>query len=236
MAAARDNAPDTAQDIENNRGARHPGAPRSGRCSRCRKPSETKTCTNCREYNKQKRALYAATGRCIKCSQPVTSLLRECLACSERGVMWKERDRRTQPWKRAVEALSNHGVALGTLEMQRLARRIWAGGVRCSICGLPTSRMRWWRPGSREHWSRMSLDRIVPDERLGGLTNLRLLCRLCNVKRGAGRHSDDFVWGYAKWFWIRWFGDRCTMWLYKTPPSRRQARTSLATRWRINDV
>lgn len=216
---------------------------KAGKCGRCGQSLPAKslyrTCSNCRSYWKTLRLKRAAARRCSKCGTTTseTPLRSKCHRCSQRDIVQHARRRLTEHWRRVVEALADHGHGGSGRGMCKdaalvsLAKKISAGrSLRCAICGIP-------------HWvvsrskilpaRRLSLDRINPEARKGGLRNLRLLCPICNSKRGAGLSPDNTVWRYARWWWTRALGDRTAGLLFKTPPSTRKARSPLSVRWRI---
>lgn len=153
-----------------------------------------------------------------------------CAICGiPHGLMVARRPGRIEHWKRL--SLDRIHPAGGKRVSDRHKRSdSWAWQQQRHKHELPktssNTRASWLLSPIRS-WTDSSTDQPTC---LAALSNLRLLCRLCNTKRGAGVLPDDAVWRWARWFWTRWIGEDAVQWLYKTPPSRRSATTAALTR------
>jgi len=97
---------------------------------------------------------------------------------------------------------------------------------QCVICGLPyrvlVMLLRRRLPSPMHPSVRtLTVDHVHPRSQGGGhtLENVRILCALCNTRRGNNERTDAVVLSWVRRQWYRLFTNRELWWLNKEPGS-----------------
>jgi hypothetical protein len=116
---------------------------------------------------------------------------------------------------------SDHGYTLA--ESRVLAVKLLAETSKCEICGTPgwLIRLNHRKGGPFLSGTEKQNRRIHPDRvdttKPHTLSNTRLLCPACNLRRGAEKYTDEEVLRWVRERWLSIFNPRMLWWLNTEP-------------------